>query len=172
MDYTEDGQTLLVGAVGSLAWRGSVVSIDSVNTMKMSDVTTWYPTGEEDESYIGKIGPIRGIGLSPRLGYLRWLPIGDHHSPDWVPIILPTGIKGCRQFGCCCHPVVPDWVPIILPTGIKGCYKQSGCCCHPGFARLGTHHFPNWDKRVFQLGLACSIGIYSLGVAVTKAFAA
>ncbi|XP_033639990.1 integrin alpha-9-like isoform X1 [Asterias rubens] len=53
VDYTEDGQTLLVGAVGSLAWRGSVVSIDSLNTMKMSDVTTWYPTGEEDESYIG-----------------------------------------------------------------------------------------------------------------------
>ncbi|XP_022084385.1 integrin alpha-9-like isoform X2 [Acanthaster planci] len=52
-EYTADGETLMVGAVGSLAWRGSVVSIDNTNAMRMSDVTTWYPTGEEDESYIG-----------------------------------------------------------------------------------------------------------------------
>eukprot|EP00057_Strongylocentrotus_purpuratus_P008777 XP_011663251.1 PREDICTED: integrin alpha-9 isoform X1 [Strongylocentrotus purpuratus] len=50
--YSMDGSTLILGAVGSLAWRGSVVSISSSGTT-VADVTHWYPPGDKDESYVG-----------------------------------------------------------------------------------------------------------------------
>ncbi|XP_072028771.1 integrin alpha-9-like isoform X2 [Amphiura filiformis] len=52
--YTDDGSSLILGAVGSLAWRGSIVSITDIDgSARVSDVTSWFPPEEEDESYIG-----------------------------------------------------------------------------------------------------------------------
>ncbi|XP_041477996.1 integrin alpha-9-like isoform X2 [Lytechinus variegatus] len=50
--YSMDGSTLILGAVGSLAWRGSVVSISSGATT-VADTTNWYPPEDKDESYVG-----------------------------------------------------------------------------------------------------------------------
>ncbi|XP_038049393.1 integrin alpha-9-like isoform X2 [Patiria miniata] len=97
-EYTADGETLMVGAVGSLAWRGSVVSIDNANTMTMSDVTTWYPTGEEDESYIG-YAVTSGHFLSRSstqgaVGAPRAYQRGKVYIYDLLDFTLLTQIKG------------------------------------------------------------------------------
>ncbi|XP_071966178.1 integrin alpha-9-like [Antedon mediterranea] len=55
-EYSIDGNTLILGAVGSLAWRGSVVSVTETGMgpeINVADVSSWYPSREEDESYIG-----------------------------------------------------------------------------------------------------------------------
>ncbi|XP_033127709.1 integrin alpha-9-like isoform X2 [Anneissia japonica] len=55
-EYSIDGNTLILGAVGSLAWRGSVISVTESNygaEVNVADVSSWYPANEEDESYIG-----------------------------------------------------------------------------------------------------------------------
>ncbi|XP_071500218.1 LOW QUALITY PROTEIN: integrin alpha-9-like [Diadema antillarum] len=50
--YSLDSRTLILGAVGSLAWRGSVVSIINAQT-NVADVSSWYPPDDKDESYVG-----------------------------------------------------------------------------------------------------------------------
>ncbi|XP_071811857.1 integrin alpha-9-like isoform X3 [Apostichopus japonicus] len=56
-EFSLDGNTLLLGAVGSIAWRGTIISLTEASGTNppspVADVTSWFPVGNEDESYVG-----------------------------------------------------------------------------------------------------------------------
>ncbi|PIK33001.1 putative integrin alpha-9 isoform X1, partial [Apostichopus japonicus] len=55
-EFSLDGNTLLLGAVGSIAWRGTIISLTEASGTNppspVADVTSWFPVGNEDESYV------------------------------------------------------------------------------------------------------------------------
>lgn len=73
-EYALDGSSLLLGAVGSIAWRGTVISMTE-SGRSVADTSTWFPVGDEDESYVGysvssgyftSLSEVQGVTGAPR----------------------------------------------------------------------------------------------------------